>query len=44
MAKTDAMTTLTFSGDSVCIEDAVYIFLGDGVARGREEWQLSLRF
>jgi len=44
MAKTDAMTTLTFSSASVSIEGIVDIFLGDGVSRGRDEWQLSLSF
>src|SRR5947208_2984170 len=36
------MTTLTSTSASVGIEGIVYIFLGDGVSRGRDEWQLSL--
>ena len=44
MAKTDAMTTFTSSSASVDIEGIVYIFLGNGVSRGRDEWQLSLPF
>ena len=38
------MTTLTPSSASVGIEGIVYIFLGDEVSRGRDEWQLSLPF
>ena len=38
------MTTLTSSSASVGIEGIVDIFLGDGVSRGCDEWQLSLPF
>ena len=44
MAKTDAMTTLTSSSASVGIEGIGDIFLGDGISRRRDEWQLSLPF